>query len=324
MTSLLAPSAPAPVGPEARRWSSGAVASAIMLGVLAGGCQAPRVSTPTDSTRPSGPSGRGGAPAIEPPPIDAGAGIALGDTGAPAGDAAPAAAEGGLVVYAHSGSDLFRIDPANLHVTRVGNFVTRTMPRKFFGDVTDIAIDKAGKMTGITFNQLLRIDTATAECEVVAPLQGGSQMNGLSWIRGDDGTEILAATGNDGSMLEVNPVTGESQRIGSLSGGQRSSGDLVSVQSYGTLITLRGDGMGDGSDLLARLDHKTGQATVIGPTGFRKVWGIGFWGNRVFGFSQTGEFILIDPRTGKSELVMRDGAYPFWGAGVSTSVTVID
>ena len=234
-----------------------------------------------------------------------------------------------VVVYAHSGSDLYRIDPQNLQITRVGPFVAKVGGRdRFFNDVTDIALDKNGRMTGITFDELLQINVETAECQVTAPLKAGSQMNGLSWIRTDDGNELLEATGADGSVLQIDPQTGESKVVGSLGNGQRSSGDLVSVASYGTLITLRGDGPsaipgGDGSDLLARIDTVTGAATVIGPTRFKKVWGIGFWGNRVFGFTQSGEFILIDPKTGQGSLVMHITAYPFWGAGVSTSAPVI-
>ena len=54
------------------------------------------------------------------------------------------------------------------------------------------------------------------------------------------------------------------------------------------------------------------------------MWGLGFWGSKVFGFTQTGQFILIDPLTGAGTLVKNFPAFPFWGAGVTTAVTVID
>jgi hypothetical protein len=267
-----------------------------------------------------------GSPPAAPPPIS------LSDAGAPSPDAVAASADAGtgtiVQVYAHSGSDLFRVHPQSLEITRVGPFVVKTPVRdRFLNTVTDIALDKDGRMTGITFTELLSINVDTAECQVIAPLRQGGSMNGLSWIRNDNGEETLEATGNDGSVLRIDPKTGTVAVIGNLGKGQRSSGDLVSVSNHGTLITLRGDGpsaaLGNGTDLLAKLDPISGAATVIGPTGFKRVYGIGFWGNRVFGFTDTGQFILIDPKTGAGTQVQQTTAFPFWGAGVSTSTPVV-
>ena len=293
----------------------------VVVATLAlGGCNNPNI-------RPAGgptPAGTGGSevppPPIlpPPPPINPDADLSLGDAGAPSPSTTPPAAE--VVVYAHSGSDLFRVDPKSFEIARVGPFVMKLGTRdRFLNTVTDIAVDKAGRMTGITFNELLDINPATAECRSLAQL-AGSQLNGLSWIRTADGGEILAATSISGAVLQIDPATGMAKPIGNLGNGQKSSGDLVSVASYGTLITLQGPG----SDVLARVDPATGVAAPIGPTGFAKVWGIGFWGNRVFGFTQIGEFILIDPKTGAGTLVRTETAFPFWGAGVSTSVPVVD
>lgn len=264
----------------------------------------------------TGSAGTGGSGPSLPPPSDGG--ISLGDT-APAANTPPGM---DVVVYAHSGSDLFKVDPKSLEVSRVGNFLIRGENDKvqYLNTVTDIAVDKVGRMTGITFNELLAINTGNAECTRLAPLNG--QLNGLSWIRMEDGSEILAATGFDGSVLRIDPATGNTTKIGSLGNNQMSSGDIVSVATYGTLITLVGPA--GAPDLLARLDPTTGAATVIGSTNFKEVWGIGFWGNRVFGFTKVGDFILIDPKTGEGKLVQKNTAYPFWGAGVSTSAPVID
>jgi hypothetical protein len=223
-----------------------------------------------------------------------------------------------VVVYAHSGSDLFSVDPQTMQISRVGNFLIRGTPDKYLNDVTDIAVDRNGRIVGTTFDRLLEIDPMTAECKPIAPLPGSSSFNGLSWIR-DAGEEQLLATTLDGDVFRIDPATGAATMIGPLGPNLHSSGDLVSVASYGTLVTLTGPK----SDRLATLDPKTGAATVIGDTGFTKIWGLGFWGNRVFGFTQTGQFILIDPKTGAGTLVQTESAFPFWGAGVTTSVPVI-
>ncbi|HEY0714602.1 MAG TPA: hypothetical protein VGF45_18100 [Polyangia bacterium] len=229
---------------------------------------------------------------------------------------------GNVAVYAHSGAELYEVDPRTLAIRRIGRFFTTTSTgaREDVKDVTDIAIDKDGRMTGITFDQLLSIDPTTAECQRRTKVN--AMVNGLSWIRLDDGGEALVATGKDGSVLRIDPETGDATSLGALGNGMKSSGDIVSVDKYGTLATLV-DPKGRG-DLLARLDPKTGAATVVGNTAFPQVWGLGFWGNRVFGFTKSGEFMLIEPKTGKSKLIAVDPIYEFWGAAVSTSAITID
>jgi hypothetical protein len=224
------------------------------------------------------------------------------------------------VVYAHSGSALFRVDPETLAVTRIGPFtLTEAGLTRSLNNVTDIAVDRARRIVGLTYNRLLEIDGATGACQAVAPLPMGQRFNGLSWIRNGDGSETLVATSFDGGVFRIDPASGAATAIGNLGGGLQSSGDLVSVQSYGTLLTVRGP---DG-DRLARLDPATGTATVIGDVGFSGVWGLGFWKNRVFGFTNSGGFILIDPMTGAGTLVQNFPAFPFFGAGVTTEAPVV-
>jgi hypothetical protein len=224
-----------------------------------------------------------------------------------------------VLVYAHSGSDLFSVDPQTLQFSRVGYFLIAGPPVKYLNEVTDIAVDRAGRIVGTTFDQLLDIDPQTAVCKPIAKLPVGSSFNGLSWIRTDAAEEQLLATTLDGGVFRIDPATGNATLIGPLGPGLQSSGDLVSVAGYGTLVTLKGPS----SDRLARIDPATGAATVIGDTGFKQIWGLGFWGSRVFGFTMTGDFILIDPKTGAGMKVESMPAFPFWGAGVTTSVPVI-
>jgi hypothetical protein len=278
-----------------------------------------RPATPdAASNRPTPPP----EPDAAPPP-----GFGLPDV-PPASDAGDTAPSGQTldVVYAHSGSDLFRVDPITMDVQRIGPF---TMPNpvtggvRYLNTVTDIAVDRTRKIIGLTYTQVLNIDPATGNCTQLAPLPMGNRFNGLSWIRADQGPEQLVASSFDGALFRIDPATGAATRIGPLGGGMQSSGDLVSVASHGTLLTVKGTGP-MANDQLVRVDPATGAATVIGPTGFRAIWGLGFWGSKVFGFTQTGQFILIDPRTGAGTLVKNFPAFPFWGAGVTTAVSVID
>jgi hypothetical protein len=227
----------------------------------------------------------------------------------------------GIVVYAHSADRLFRVDPDSLDVREVGVFHRLGGPGAVnVGGVTDIAIDRRGRIVGLTTAELLEIDALDAGCKTIAQLPSGPLFNGLSWVRSDDQlSEELVATGYDGSVYRIDPTTGASSLMGTLGASLRSSGDLVSVASYGTLATVTGSG----GDMLVRMDPRTGHAVTIGAIGFDKVWGLGFWGNRVFGFTDLGQFLLVDPSTGAGRLQRALPGLRFWGAGVTTSAPVI-
>jgi hypothetical protein len=298
-----------------------------LVGSLLGcsGIEQPRVIAP-ERLDAAAPDARTAGEDVAPPP-DLWVSLPDGGTEAATVDAPPPPAND--VVYAHSGSDLFRVDPETLQVSRIGPFLIMEAGRtRYLNTVTDIAVDRARRIVGLTYTQLLEIDGATGECKPIAPLPMGERFNGLSWIRAE-GPEMLVATSADGGVFRIDPMTGAATAIGKLGGGLRSSGDLVSVQGYGTLVTVQGStsppmlGMPALPDRLAKLDPATGVATIIGDIGFSKVWGLGFWKNKVFGFTSTGGFILIDPTTGAGTLVQRYTAFPFYGAGVTTSVPVV-
>src|SRR5687768_8999704 len=61
-------------------------------------------------------------------------------------------------VYAHTASELYRIDPITFNVGLVGPFSGDAA-----GDsMTDIAIDSDGQMVGISYSRVYRIDSQTA------------------------------------------------------------------------------------------------------------------------------------------------------------------
>jgi hypothetical protein len=228
---------------------------------------------------------------------------------------------GDPVVFAHTASKLYRIDPASLAVTLVGAFSWPSGTDQ----MTDIALDRKGKMTGISFDSAYAVDPKTAACTFLSKLQapfGLGSYNGLSYIavQSTDVKEVLMASAGDGSLYEVNPATGQSKKVGNFGGGLGSSGDLVSVKGL-TLATVKKGS--DKTDWLASVDPKTGQATLIGDTGFDEVWGLGYWKDKVYGFTENKQLILIDPKTGKGTQVGTSAA-PWWGAGVTTSAPVIE
>lgn len=224
-------------------------------------------------------------------------------------DAPPATDD--VIVYAHTSSELFRINPRALTLRSVGRF-------EFASDgqdhqMTDIAVNAAGEVWGITFDAIYRIDAATARCTLVSPLQG--QYNGLTFVPAgvlNPSAEVLVAVEGAGTYYVVNTSDGRVQRLGML-GAYPSSGDMVSIASAETwaIVKVRGE------DHLARVDLRGGVTTLVGPTGVDDIWGLGYWRARLYGFSEGGVFVTIDPVTGRATEVMRTGA-AWWGAGVTT------
>ncbi len=219
-------------------------------------------------------------------------------------------------VYAHTSSALYRVDPDTLAVMLVGNFSG--------GDsITDIAIDKSGLMIGISFTSVYRIDPSNAQTTLLSSGLSGT-FNGLSFVPaaqvGQTGNDVLVATRNaDGGVFQVNPMTGATTQIGNM-GSYASSGDLVSVAGLGTMQTTDN---GASPDRLVKLAPNSFAATPIGSNiGFNDIWGIAYWKNKIFGFTEAGEFITIDPNTGVGTLVQGNGPH-WWGAAVTTLAPVI-
>jgi hypothetical protein len=223
---------------------------------------------------------------------------------------APVALDG-VLVYANTSSELYRVDPRSFAISLVGRFAFDESNQNH--EMTDIAVNAAGEIWGITFNAIYRIDASNARCTLVSPLEG--QYNGLSFVPAgvlNPSAEVLLAVAGSGDYFVVNTGNGRVQRLGSY-GAYASSGDLVSIASAETwAIVKRG-----GEDNLARVDLRTGRTTLVGPTGVADIWGVGYWRARLYGFSQGGQFVTIDPSTGRAT-VQSTASRAWWGAGVTT------
>lgn len=254
-----------------------------------------------------GPAPRGGQP-------DA----AVGSTDGPI-----AGADAALVtaVYAHTASALFKVDPETLAITKVGNFAWSNGSDQ----MTDLAIDQSGDMIGISYNAVYRVNPQTAQAtRLNANLVG--DFNGLTFVPaallGMSGGDVLVASrSTDGKIFRVEPQTGTTTVIGQMGGSVSSSGDIVAVVGLGVFLT--GDN-GGGADVLQKLSPPSLVATAVGSNiGFADLWGLGFWKNKLFGFSSNGDFITIDRVTGRVQLVMNAGQ-PWFGAAVSTVAPVVE
>lgn len=226
-----------------------------------------------------------------------------------------------VYVYAQTDTTLYRVDPDTLAITKVGDF---GWPSSVGSDqMTDIAIDKNGQMIGVSFSRVYRVDPSNAACTLLSPSLGGS-FNGLSFVPatmlGMTGDDVLVGTENsDGKVFKIDPMTGVKTQVGDMGGSFASSGDLVAVEGFGTVQTVTGSS----SDVLATLAPQTFAATAVGSgTGFGMIWGVAFWKNKIYGFTDGGDFILIDPMTGVATRVTSTGQ-AWWGAAVTTLAPVL-
>ncbi len=239
-------------------------------------------------------------------------------------DGQPDGSQGGLdaftpsneVVFAHTKSALYKVDPITLTVTKVGDFNFAQTNEV----MTDIGIDKDGTITGISGISSYSVNSSTGQ----ATLQGslGGAFNGASYLPDPSGSdqEILIATGfQTGNVSRISGATAEV--IGAYGNGYTSSGDITYIEGFGALATVKHDD--HVLDVLVSVDPQTLEATEIGVTNHAQILGVGFYGDKMFGFTAFGEFILINPANGNSRLVERFD-FEWWGAGVTTSVYTIE
>jgi len=167
------------------------------------------------------------------------------------------------------------------------------------------------------------VNATTGHATLLSSGSIATQFNGLSFVPaasiGRTGADVLIGTDSgDGSVYEVNPTTGATNVIGSMGGSYTSSGDVVSVDMFGTVQTVPGSS----HDVLVRLGSNFAATPIGTNTGFDKIYGIGFWKGKVFGFTYTGQIITIDPVTGVGTQVATTGMQ--WnGAAVTTVAPVI-
>jgi len=239
------------------------------------------------------------------------------DTGGNPGDGGDGAT---VFVYANTDTTLYKVDPDTLAITPVGDFV---WPSGITDQMTDIAIDANGGMVGISFGSVYRIDPTDAHATLLSSSLQGS-FNGLSYVPADQigqtGPDVLVGTRNDdGMVFRIDPMTGAASYLGNM-GNYTSSGDLCSISGFGTVQTV--DGAVTGGDILTKLAPQTFAATPIGTsTGFGAIWGVAFWKGKIYGFTDNGEFILVDATTGQGTLVVNNGLQ-WWGAAVTTSAPI--
>ncbi|MDB4960654.1 MAG: hypothetical protein JWP01_653 [Myxococcales bacterium] len=234
-------------------------------------------------------------------------------------------------VYAHSGGTLYRLNPTTLSANPIGAMAGITDDQ----DLLDLAVDKNDRLVGITRTKLYGVNASTGAALLIKDLTMSAQgFTSLSYVPGaqvSDPDQLVSAN-NMGEVFSINETTGSATVIGNYgmhNGMQvKSSGDLFGVRGLGIFATVD---VGTGTmDYLAKVDPtQNWKATPLpSATGYDKIFGLGFWGGRIYGFvddgfdAGTGKLIQIDPVTGAATM-LSSGAVRWFGAGVATDAPLI-
>jgi hypothetical protein len=225
-------------------------------------------------------------------------------------------------VYGHSAKTLYKLEPKTKAVTVVGDF-------KDCEDIIDIALDEKSTLYGVSYGSLYTIDKVTAKCN---KMHSGSFPNSLSFIpKGilDPNQETLVGY-DKANYVRIDLETGARTVIGNLSAGKgiESSGDIVSVKGGKTFLTVKG-GACSAADCLYEIDPATGKKVHDwGSIEHKKVFGLSFWGGKLYGFDEGGN--LFEVTFGSTKIVTTTIPIPqkpadlsFWGAGSSTSAPLV-
>jgi len=225
-------------------------------------------------------------------------------------------------VYGHSATTLYRLDPKTKAVTEVGRF-------DGCGSVIDIALDEKSTLVAANYDALYTVDKATAKCTEIGR---GSYPNSLSFVpKGtlDPNEEALVGY-DDASYVRIDLKTGGKTVLGSLGGGLKSSGDIVSVKGGKTFLTVKGGTKCSTNDCLVEVDPKTGKILFDwGSIEHKNVFGLSFWGGKLYGFDESG--VLFEVTFGTKQVATNNIPMPgkpsdlsFWGAGSSTSAPLVE
>jgi len=241
-----------------------------------------------------------------------------GDAGGPRG-----------TIYVQTGRALQTYDPYSKQLKTVGPF--SCLPADDF--MLDIAVDRDSNIYGTTSNDtFVKVDAISGACTVIRQGTGLEYPVLIAFVpRGtlDPANDALVGFDDD-AYLRVNLQTGVVTKVGTLNPPDASSpysaaGDLISAGANGMFLTATSPGSpGDAGDFFVRFDPKTGRRlSLVGNTGYERLFGLGYWGGRIFAFTTPGEILQVDPRTAKATLVKRvpgnDAGDPvFYGAGSTT------
>lgn len=211
--------------------------------------------------------------------------------------------------YAHSGQELYVIDPFALTIEEVGT----DLP-----NLQDIDTHPNGTLLGVTFDGLYEFDELRDNWFSVGDF--GTDVSDPNGMAIDSTGRIFVTSQNQ--IYEVDIVDGSATLLGDLGQDFYSSGDCVVNKRDSLYMTSKHD---ETEDHLLLVNRDNGSASDVGPIGFTHVFALtAAWGT-LYGLTDNGELIEIDSDTGTGTLVHQytqgepPEAYRFYGAASTPS-----
>jgi hypothetical protein len=269
------------------------------------------------------------------------------------------AASGAPLLYAHTDTTLFQLDPQNIggSAMTVGDFdcVGKNGPAK---TMTDIAVAKDGKLYGVSEGAAfpLTIQGSTVHCETTWQLPQ-TKFYGLTVAPENTlgPQEVLIAADGQGGLYQIDATSGVPTQVGTLGTDPKTSlpwalsGDIVFLANGGNPIgfaTVRTCPSGKPCatvDTLIEVDVKAikaGTQSVLksvrgatskgswcknsaSPQTFGSMFGIVAYKDVVYGFSRAGDIVEIHNTDGSACLVSADTSRKYAGAGITTTAPVV-
>lgn len=218
------------------------------------------------------------------------------------------------VVYASADHDLYQVDPTTLnetHLCSFGGALTST------DVVTDIAVTAEGTLYAITKTRLFTVDPQTC----VATLKTSLSTAGTSWVGLTfTANGLLLGADSVGNVVTIDPASGAVTPAGSFGGTLICSGDIVAIQNGTIYATAKDTSCSSGcNDKLVTLDPNNGyHATAIGDVGtYHAVYGLGYWGGKLYGFQHGGATLQIDPASGATSEINFSSGVAFSGGATT-------
>lgn len=267
------------------------------------------------------------------------------------------------VVYAHTETTIYKIDPSKptLSLEKIGDVECMGVGASGDPSLTDLAVDKNGQIFGVSSNYAytLSIQGTTIKCDKKWQLTGANSGTkdhpvffGLTIA--PEGTisateETLVAANSEGDLFQIDKTNGNTTLVGTFGNDKGGkpwglSGDIVFLANNGSPIgfaTVRTDT--STVDSLIEINvgaikpgSQSVQKSIRGtlkrggwcsnsksPQSFDKMFGIAAFNDKVYGFSDAGEIVEIRNNDGTACLIQSNGNMRFKGAGVTTSAPVI-
>lgn len=291
-------------------------------------------------------------------PLGTGSSGSSGGLGTSDGGPGPTAPSGAPLLYAHTDTTLFQLDPQNIGgaMTTVGDFdcVGKNGPAR---TMTDLAVAKDGKLYGVSEGAAfpLSIQGTTVHCEATWTLPQ-TKFYGLTVAPENTlgAQEVLIGADGQGGLYQIDATSGTPTQVGTLGTDPKTklpfalSGDIVFVANSGnpigfaTVRTCPKSGPCSTVDTLIEVDVKAikpGTQSVLksvrgqvvrgawcknnaSPQTFGSMFGIVAYKDVVYGFSRMGDVVEIHNTDGTGCLVSADPSRKFAGAGITTTAPV--